>query len=296
VTLPAGAGAETGAVAEQLGFALEKAVARRNGAVAAGATALASLVCVLGPKGGIGKTLTSANLAVALASLGKRVVVVDLDLQFGDVGLSLGLTPQRTIYDLVKSGGSLDAEKIDAYLTRHASGARVLMAPVRPDQAGSVTVQFLHDDVYPLLRATNDFVIVDTPPGFTPEVITSIDASTHICLVGMLDSLSLKNTKLGLETLELMGYDRDRIRMVLNRADTNVGVTLEDATAIVGRTPDVLIPSHRDVARSVNEGQPVVLSRPRSEMAKAFRSLASFYVGDKPAEARRRSLRLRKKS
>ncbi len=207
------------ATAEQLGFAVEKAVARRRAARPPGAAALASLICVLGPKGGIGKTLTSANLAVALAPSGKRVVVVDLDLQFGDVGLSLGLTPQRTIYDLVKSGGSLDAEKLEAYLTPHESGARVLMAPVRPDQASAVTVEFLQE-LYPLLRASHDFVIVDTPPGFMPEVIASIDASTHVCMVGTLDSLSLKNTKLGLETLELMGYEGERIRMVLNRADT----------------------------------------------------------------------------
>jgi pilus assembly protein CpaE len=251
------------------------------------------MICVLGPKGGIGKTLTTANLAVALADLGKRVVVVDLDLQFGDVGLSLGLTPQRTVYDLVRSGGSMDADKIEAYLTRHASGARVLMAPVRPDQAGAVTVDFLQE-LYPMLRAANDFVVVDTPPGFTPEVITSIDASTHVCLVGMLDSLSLKNTKLGLETLGLMGYDAGRIHMVLNRADTNVGVTLDDATAIVGRPPDVLVPSHRDVARSVNEGLPVVLSRPRSDVAKAFRTLANFYAGPS-RQTKRRTFRLRRK-
>jgi len=293
VMLPPASYAETAPVAEQLGFALEKAVARRSGATSSGATALASLICVLGPKGGIGKTLTSANLAVALADMGKRVVVVDLDLQFGDVGLSLGLVPQRTIYDLVKSGGSLDGEKIEAYLTRHVSGARVLMAPMRPDQAAAVTVDVLHD-VFPLLRAANDFVIVDTPPGFTPEVIASIDASTHVCLVGMLDSLSLKNTKLGLETLELMGYERSRIRMVLNRADTNVGVTVEDATAVVGRAPEILVPSHRDVARSVNEGLPVVLSRPRSDVAKAFRALAVSYSGQ-PAQSKRRPLSLRRK-
>src|ERR671932_2692580 len=103
-------------------------MARRNGATASGAAALGSLICVLGPKGGIGKTLTSANLGVALAAAGRKVAIVDLDLQFGDVGLSLGLTPQRTIFDLVKSAGSLDAEKVEAYLTRHECGAQVLMA------------------------------------------------------------------------------------------------------------------------------------------------------------------------
>jgi pilus assembly protein CpaE len=289
VVLPPDLPARPVALAEQLRFAVEKAVARRSGAASAGQAALASLICVLGPKCGIGKTLTSVNLGVALAAQGRKVAIVDLDLQFGDVGLTLGLTPQRTIYDLIKSGGSLDAEKVEAYLTRHASGARVLMAPVRPDQAGAVTIEFLRD-VYALLRATNDFVVVDTPPGFTPEVIASIDSSTNVVLVGMLDSLSLKNSKLGLETLSLMGYERDRIRVVLNRADTSVGVTADDVTAVLGSAPDVLVPSHRDVVRSVNEGAPVVLSRPRSEAARAFISLASMYVS-RP-EGRKRGLRL----
>jgi pilus assembly protein CpaE len=273
-----GIGDDTEVIADQIRFALEKAIARRSGATTTGPTALASLICVLGPKGGIGKTLTSANLSVGLAMEGRRVVVVDLDLQFGDVGLALALEPKRTIYDLVKSGGSMDAEKIEDYLTAHPSGVRVLMAPIRPDQASAVTIDFLRE-LYPLLRASYDFVIVDTPPGFSPEVIASIDSSTHVCLVGMLDSLSLKNTKLGLETLDLMGYGRDRIRLVLNRADTNVGVTREDVVAVIGRQPDVLVPSHRDVARSVNEGLPVVASRPKSEAARAFQALAAAYVG-----------------
>jgi pilus assembly protein CpaE len=279
--------------AEQLRFALDKAVVRRSGPAQGNGTALGSMICVLGPKGGIGKTLTSANLSVALAAAGRRVVLVDLDLQFGDVGLSLGVTPRRTVYDLVKSGGSLDVEKIEAYLTPHPSGARILVAPLRPDQAGAVTIDFLRE-LYPLLRAGHDFVVVDTPPGFSPEVITSIDASTDVCVVGMLDSLSLKNTKLGLETLELMGYDRERIRVVLNRADTNVGVTQDDVKEVLGSAPDVLVPSHRDVVRSVNEGNPMVLSRPRSEVAKAFHSLAADYVG-RPARRDGRRLSLRRR-
>jgi pilus assembly protein CpaE len=290
--LPADLPARPDIAAEQLMFAVQKAVARHNGAATGVQGALASLICVLGPKGGIGKTLTSANLGVALAAAGRRVAIVDLDLQFGDVGLSLGLTPQRTVYDLVKSGGSLDAEKVDAYLTRHPSGARVLTAPVRPDQAGAVTIEFLRD-VYAMLRATHDFVVVDTPPGFSPEVIASIDSSTHVVLVGMLDALSLKNSKLGLQTLALMGYESDRIRVVLNRADTNVGVTPDDVAAVLGRAPDVMVPSHRDVVRSINEGSPVVLSRPRSDAARAFQALAAGFLG-RPAERKRRLPRMRR--
>jgi pilus assembly protein CpaE len=285
-------GHDTANVAAELRFAVEKAVARRTGGPGAAAGALASLICVLGPKGGIGKTLTTANLAVALALAGKKVAVVDLDLQFGDVGLSLGLVPHRTIFDLVKSGGSLDSDKIEGYLTPHSSGVRALMAPVRPDQASAVTIEFLRE-LYPLLRQSNDFVIVDTPPGFSPEVIASIDSSTHIVMVGMLDSLSLKNTKLGLETLELMGYKRDRIRLLLNRADTNVGVTQDDVTAIVGRPPDVCVSSNREVVRSVNEGSPIVQGRPRTDVAQSFRTLAELYIGTEAREPRRLRLRRR---
>jgi pilus assembly protein CpaE len=263
-------------------FALEKAVARKQGSSVATGVALAPMICVLGPKGGTGKTLTSCNLAVSLAQEGHRVAVVDLDLQFGDVGLALGLVPERTIFDLAKAGGSIDAEKVDGYLVDHPSGVRVLMAPTRPDQATSITVEFLRD-VYAALRSAHDFVVVDTPPGFTPEVIASIDSSSHVCMVGMLDSLSLKNTKLGLETLELMGYDRGRVQVLLNRADSRVGISRDEVVAIIGTAPDVFVPSDREIPCSVNEGTPVVATRGRSEAARAFRSLADIYVAGEAA-------------
>jgi pilus assembly protein CpaE len=263
---------------EALAFAMEKAIARKLGGAVGSGVALSPMICVLGPKGGTGKTLTACNLAVSLAESGHKVAVVDLDLQFGDVGLALGLSPEKTIYDLAKSGGSLDAEKLDGYLATHKSGVRVLLAPTRPDHAGVITTEFLRE-VYAAARTMSEYLIVDTPPGFTPEVIASIDSSSHVCMVGMLDSLSLKNTKLGLETLELMGYDAERTRLVLNRADSRVGISRDDVVAIVGREPDVMIPSDRDIPRSINEGVPVVLAKGRSDAAKSFRTLAAMYVG-----------------
>ena len=261
---------------ERIAFALEKAVARRRGAAVASGIALAPMVCILGPKGGTGKTLVSTNLSVTLALGGNKVSLVDLDLQFGDIGLALGLRPDKTIYDLARSAGSLDEGKLDAYLVRHSSGLGVLLAPTRPDQASAVTVDFLRD-VFTTLRSMSDYVVVDTPPGFTPEVIAAIDASSDVVVVGMLDSLSLKNTKLGLETLELMGYNASRISLVLNRADTRVGITHEDVEAIIGRRPEVFIPSDRDIPISVNDGTPIVIQDERSEAARAFRKLASHY-------------------
>jgi pilus assembly protein CpaE len=259
-------------------FAMQKAMARRAGSSPRGTDG--SLVCVLGPKGGIGKTLTAANLGVALADAGHRTAIVDLDLQFGDLGLALGLQPERTIYDLATSGGQLDAGKVEAYLVEHPSSARVLLAPVRPDQAGVIAPDFLKA-VYEILRTAFEFVVVDTPPGFSPEVIATIDSSSSICMVGMLDAPSLKNTKLGLETLQLMGYAMDGVRLVLNRADTNVGITQADVANVLGRVPDVFVPSQREVVRWINAGEPIVLASPKSEPARAFRALAELYAADR---------------
>jgi pilus assembly protein CpaE len=280
---------------ERVLFAFQKAIARGRGRDAARPTAKAPMICVLGPKGGTGKTVASSNLAVGLAAAGNRSVVVDLDLQFGDIGLALGLSPQRTVYDLASSGGALDGEKLDAYLATHSSKARALLAPTRPDQAGEVSTELLRE-VYDLLRASYNHVIVDTPPDFTPTVIAAIDASSHVCMVTAMDSLSLKNTKLGLETLELMGYDPTAITVVLNRADSQVGIAHADVEQIIGRKPDVLVPSNRAVPRSLNEGVPILLGDARSPVSGALRQLAAVYMPDTAGTNghRRRGLRLRR--
>ena len=271
ITLP-----QTGA---EVAFTLQKVIARRKGYVVPGKPT-APVVTILGPKGGTGKTLTATNLAVALAQRGKEVVLVDLDLQFGDIGLAMGLSPERTITDLMKAGPPFDHEKLDAYLLKHPSGVKVLIAPTRPDQAGALSVDYLRD-IYAALRTMSDAVIVDTPPGFTAEVIATIDVSSDICMIGMLDSLSLKNMKLGLETLELMGYETGNVTLILNRSDSSVGILPEDVSTIIGRPPDISVPSDREIPRSINEGTPIVASKPGSGVAKAFEALADRYA--KPA-------------
>ena len=271
ITLPQPHGAVT--------FALEKAVSRRRGS--GGSTALAPLICIVGPKGGTGKTLTACNLAVALAQTGARSVLVDIDLQFGDVGLALGLPPERTIYDLAVSGSSVEPETIGRFLTLHSSGLNTLLAPVRPDQAGAIKPDFLRL-VYTALRAEHDFVIIDTPPSFSAEVIATIDVATHLCVVGMLDALSLKDTKIGLETLALMGRKAEDITLVLNRSDTSVGISQANVATILGQAPDILVPSDRAIPRAITDGLPIVIADERSGPALAFKELAHAYLRDSP--------------
>jgi pilus assembly protein CpaE len=269
----------------QLAFELQKIVARHRAPTTESRHGL--MITVIGPKGGTGKTVTTTNLAVALADAGARPIVVDIDLQFGDVGLALGLKPERTIYDLVTAGGSLDAEKVEGFAMRHPSGARALLAPTRPDQAAVVTTAFLRD-LFTILRRSYDFVIVDTAPAFSPEVIVAIDASSHLCLVGMLDALSLKDTKIGLETLTQMGYSTDDVTLVLNRADSSVGISMTDVYSLLRKSPDVLVPSDRAIPRALTVGETIFEADPKSGAGRSFASLAQHYLelsrGDEHAE------------
>lgn len=263
-------------------FSIRKAVTRNRKSTDPTATS-GTLICVLGSKGGVGKTVASTNLGAALAVRGKRTALIDLDLQFGDVALALGLAPETTLFDLAVSGGSLDSDKLDDFMLRHPSGLRVLAAPSRPDQAVSVTAPMI-STVYSLLREDYDFIVVDTPPAFSSEVIATVDVAEWICMVAMFDALSLKNTRLGLDTLELMGHPEDRVRVVLNRAGTNVGISDTDAVQILGRRPDVMVPSDREIPVSINDGVPLTLSGSRSDAARAINSLAEMFI-QAPVEA-----------
>jgi pilus assembly protein CpaE len=283
VPLPAESNGEIEpSLVKELIFTLDKAIARKRDGDLEKPLGEGRMICVLGLKGGSGKTLTSVNLGVSLARKGHSIALVDLDLQFGDLPLAMGLAPERTMYDLVRSGGSLDADKLKDFMVEHPSGARVLVSPLRPDHAGFIQAPFLRE-VMRLLRETHEYVVVDTPPNFTPEVIAAVDMSTDVLMVAMRDTLSLKNSKLGLETLDRMDYDRNAVRILLNRANTKVGIDHQDIVGILGRDVDIFVPSHRDVTRSINQGQPIALA-PGNSAGKAFRDLADLYIDHRRAD------------
>ena len=178
---------------------------------------------------------------------------------------------------------TLDTEKVEDYLTPHESGVEVLLAPLRPDQAERVDVDFLRE-LFALLRREHDYIVVDTPPGFSPEVIATIDASSSMCMVGMLDAPSLKNTKIGLETLDLMGYPTRPHPLVLNRADTSVGISTPTSSAILGRAPGRPRPEparHRAVDQRRRADRPRPASAPRRP--RRSRPCAELFCADRRA-------------
>ena len=260
----------------QLVFALEKAVMRKRGGSEPKTEAVRNVICVLGLKGGSGKTLTATNLGVSLAMAGRSVALMDLDLQFGDLALAMGITPVgRSTISFDRVARSMRASSTTSSSTTRQGRERCSRRSGQTRRRSS-PCPFLAE-VERLLSEMFEFVVIDTPPAFTPEVISAIDSSTDVLVVAMRDTLSLKNTKLGLETLERMEYDRRRMKVLLNRANTNVGIEREDVLAILGRDIDVLVPSNRDITRSINQGVPIALQT-GSEASKAFRYLAQLYT------------------
>ena len=169
------------------------------------------------PKGGTGKTVTATNLACAFAKYEKkRTLLIDLDLQFGDAAIMLGLEPEKTIYDLVVAPGELDSEKLAGYTTRHASGVDVLPAPLRPEDAELVTEPKVNR-LLEVARGSYDLIVVDTSPFFHGPMLATLDRTDELLVLCGLDVPTLKNVKLAQHTLDLLSFPASRVRFILNR-------------------------------------------------------------------------------
>ncbi|HEX9342865.1 MAG TPA: P-loop NTPase [Actinomycetota bacterium] len=247
---------------------------RRPAAAADPARAKAGkLITVFSSKGGCGKTFVATNLALALAAHAE-VALVDLDLHFGDVAIMLQLFPARTIQDAARaSGGGLDPVTMKSFLTRHQSGLWALVAPSEPTVADTISPTA----VVTILRALRQrfgYVVVDTPAAFSDQVLAAFDESDAIAMLATLDVPSIKNLKLALRTMESLRYPRDKTCLVINRADSKVGLRLPDVERILDTQIDVTLPSSRAVPLSINKGSPILVEEPKSGVAEAIRRLA----------------------
>ncbi len=231
------------------------------------------VVTVFSTKGGVGKTVIATNLGVALASMGHKVALVDLDLEFGDVGIMLGLKPEHTINDAVAGFDRLDAEMLAGIMEHHASGLHTLLAPTLPEDADIISAARV-GQILDLVRENYDYVVVDTCPAFTEPVLAAIDRSDALYVITTMDVASIKNTRISLQKLHQLGYNNGRVRLVLNRSDSKVLLQPAEVEQAIGGKIFACIPSDRIVPRSVNQGIPVVTELPRSEVAKSLMRLA----------------------
>ncbi len=232
------------------------------------------IITVFSPKGGTGKTVTATNLATSFAKYaGKRTLLLDLDLQFGDAAIMLGIEPEKTIQDLVVAPGELDPEKLAGYTTRHSSGLDVLPAPIRPEDAELVTEQKL-SRLLEVAKESYDVIVVDTSPFFHGPMLATLDRTDDLLLVCGLDVPTIKNVRLSLQTLQLLSFPSERIRVVLNRANSNVGMKRGEVEAALEAKIRFEVPSDRAVPLAVNRSNPAVLSDPKSDFSRALREMA----------------------
>ena len=182
------------------------------------------VISVFSPKGGVGKTTVAVNLALALTDNGARqVCLVDYDLAFGDVAITLQLFPSHTIEHAIGSEEDLDAPMLNSLLTRYQDSLKVLAAPSHPDVRERIT-PLLISKILRTLRTMYDYVVVDTAPAFDEQTLTALDETDECIIVATLDVPTLKNVKVALDTLEMLNIGGGHRYLLLNRADDAVGI------------------------------------------------------------------------
>jgi pilus assembly protein CpaE len=269
-------------------FAIRKACHAGRRAQSAGGGRQGRLVTVFSPKGGTGKTVLSTNVSTSLAKhWGKKALLLDLDLQFGDAAIMLGLEPDKTIYDLVTAPGELDSEKLAGYTTRHACGLDILPAPLRPEDAELVTEAKLAR-LLEVARESYDVIVVDTSPFFHGPMLATLDRTDELLLLTSLDVPTIKNVRLSLQTLELLSFPQDRIKVVLNRANSKVGMQRKEVESALEMGVRFEVPSDRAVPLAVNRGNPAVLADGKSEFSRAVKELAKSLVTAQAAAKERK--------
>lgn len=239
----------------------------------------AKVITVCSTKGGVGKTTLSVNIATALAKHNLKVAVLDLDLQFGDISLLFDEQPTSTMYDWVKQSYENGDKSFKRFLVKTKLGIDIMSAPSLPEFAELITGEHV-DYLIEALKKHYDAIVVDTPPAFVETSLVALDHSDFILLIASLDLPALKNGKLAVETLNVLGF-KDKISIVLNRDSEMEGMTLDLIEDALGMKIKWRIPSdYRTVIASINKGIPFVFSEPRTPVAKAVLTLAENIVKD----------------
>jgi pilus assembly protein CpaE len=235
------------------------------------------IISVFSSKGGSGKTFVTTNLATAIADItGQDTAVVDLDVDMGDVFTYFGREPSATIQDLMELGEGADPERIRDVGVEVAPHTWAFGAPPDPAAeapAGEAVGKFLR-----AIRGAFPYVVVDASVDYSDSALVCFDLSDMICLVTGLDVVGVKHLSKALDTLLTIGLPRERFRVVLNRADSKVGLDASDVERVMKISVDAMVPSSRLVPTSLNKGRPVVLDEPNSEVSVSIRQLATRFT------------------
>lgn len=235
------------------------------------------VIGVFSPKGGVGKTTLATNIAIGLGQIAPMgVVIVDLDLQFGDVASGLYLNPEHTVTDAVSSAAHQDSLVLKAFLTVHPAGIYALCAPANPVEADHITP----DQVARLLEQLSrefQYVVVDTAPGLPEIGLAAMEQCTDVVWVSAMDIPSLRGLRSGLEVLRQLEIMPESRHVVLNMADPKAGLNVQDVESTIGAPVDVSIPRSRAVALSTNRGIPVLQESKKDPAVKSLKQLVERF-------------------
>lgn len=258
------------------------AIRRRSASLSTGSDSAAAstgrIIAVISPKGGAGKTTVATNLAVGLAGTAPHAtVLVDLDLQFGDVASALQLSPDHFLTDAVHGPARRDIMVLKSFLSAHSTGLYALCAPDSPDTADSVTgeeVSHLLDQLASQYR----YVVVDTSPGLSEHCLATLDKATDFVFVSGMDVPSIRGMRKEMDILRELGMMPSARHVVLNAEDPRNGLTLRDVEATLGTKVDIVIPATRAVRISTNQGVPLLQGNRRDPASKALRRLLTRFA------------------
>ncbi|MDQ4501876.1 AAA family ATPase [Sinomonas sp. ASV322] len=233
------------------------------------------VIAVMSPKGGVGKTTIATNIAVGLAkSSPMSVVIVDLDLQFGDVASGLMMNPDHSIVDAVK--GPMDALSLKTYLMPHSTKLYALCAPLNPADADRVSSEQV-SDLVSRLAAEFQYVVIDTSPGLGEHVLAALDQATDVVWVCGMDLPSIKGLKSGLDILGELDMLPEHRHVVVNMADRKSGITVQDIEATISVPVDVILSRSRALPLSTNRGIPALQDSLHDSTVKALRRLVERF-------------------
>ena len=235
------------------------------------------VIGVFSPKGGVGKTTIATNIAIGLGKVAPMsVVVVDLDLQFGDIASGLYLNPEHTVTDAVSASASQDSLVLKAFLTVHPSSIYALCAPRTPVEADSITPQQVSRLIAQLAEQFQ-YVVIDTAPGLPEIGLAALEQCTDVVWVSAMDVPSIRGLRSGLDILRRLDLLPETRHVVLNMADAKSGLSVQDVEATIGAPVDVSIPRSKAVAYSTNRGIPVLQDARRDPAVKGLRQLVARF-------------------
>jgi pilus assembly protein CpaE len=241
------------------------------------------IIAFFSPKGGVGSTTLAVNTAVASAELQRSTAIVDGSLQFGDVGVLLNLNPLRgSIADFLPEMQQGVYDGLDSGLLRHASGLGALLAPPSPEVADLVTADILRRALE-RLRSQHDVVVVDSPSLLNDHSLAVLDVADTVMCVISLDITAIKSARAVVEVAERLGYGEDKLRFVLNRADSSHGIRLEDVERSLGRKVEFMVVSDgRAALHALNHGIPFVAANKRAHISQDVMKLTRAVLGEAP--------------